>query len=194
MSDDSSSLNATLLAPSMVRLLGRVLSGLTGSAISGSQGASTAQVPPAGSLATETLATKPTKYQGKSLLVQAFGSGDLKIAHVFGFTHEGRYTPLQVPALFVVQGEGEMVQEGGKQIDPGRIGLAHLDGTLSFASDLRFWAYDSGDETMRLDVATGSLQQLLIDAEASMADGQERRIDLVGQGSRVVGRLGRGSY
>ena len=32
---------------------------------------------------------------------------------------------MQVPALFVVQGEGESVHDQNKQIDPGRIGLAH---------------------------------------------------------------------
>jgi hypothetical protein len=116
---------------------------------------------------------------------------DLRYAHIFAFTYEGRYTMLHAPALFMVRGAGEAVTDGKGIVDPARIGLANLDGTIVFASDLQFWIYDRSDLTIRLDISSGSLQQLLIDAETGT---HGRRIDLVGQEGSFSARLGQGTY
>ena len=105
---------------------------------------------------------------------------------------------MHVPALFLVHGEGELLGRQARtteEIDPARLGLAHLEkGNLTFASDLRFWAYDRGDETIRLDVSAGTLLQLVIDAETGPAGGQGRRVDVFGQEGSAHARLARGSY
>ena len=101
---------------------------------------------------------------------------NLRIAHIFGFTFAGRYIPLHVPALFVVRTDGELVVY---PLDPGQLGLAHVDDTVRFPADFRIWAYDSGNETIRLDFTIGTLQKLVIDAETGHGSGQAR-VDFVG--------------
>jgi hypothetical protein len=103
-------------------------------------------------------------------------------------THGGRYTPFHSPTLFVVKGQGDDVRSGNDDVDPARLGLAHLNGTITFASDLKYWTYDSSYQTMRLDMSSGTLQQLVIDSEAGGAHG--RRIDLVGQEGSFSARVG----
>ena len=65
-------------------------------------------------------------------------------------------------------------------------------GTITFASDLKFWFYDPSAQIIRLDISSGTLQQVVIDAETGGAHG--RRIDLVGQESSFSARLGQGTY
>lgn len=166
----STDLNATLLATTMVRLLGRTLGGFV----------------PAGGKALKI----PKEYLGDSQLVDTLKSEDLRIAHIFGFTFAGRYIPLHVPALFIVQGGGETVTT---PVDPQQLGLAHVDGTVKFPADFQFWAYDSGNETIRLDFTLGTLQKLVIDAETGHGGGQAR-VDFVGAEGQFAARLGRGSY
>jgi len=172
MSEESKSeqFNTSLLAPSAVRLIGREFFALNP--------------------AMPAKAEKDPGYKGQSL-PRALEGGNLKLAYIFAFTHEGRYTPFHSPALFFVKGPGEDVKPG-KDIDPARLGLAHLDGTITFASDLKYWIYDRSDQTIRLDLASGTLQQLVIDSETGGAHG--RRIDLVGQESSFSARLGQGNY
>jgi hypothetical protein len=191
------SINTTLLAPSTVRLFGRVLR-LGGEAAGPKEAQQGGGVQRAAEDPKVLIPVKQEGYLGASQLVEAMKRGELRLAHIFGFTHEGRYTPMHVPALFLVHGEGVPLKEEGKEneeIDPARLGLAHLEkGNLAFASDLRFWAYDRGDETIRLDVSTGTLLQLAIDAETGPAGGQGRRIDVFGQEGSAHARLARGSY
>jgi hypothetical protein len=172
MPDMPDSLNKTMLAPSTVRIFGRVLPWLT--------------VPDV-----EQKVALPKEYRARSPLSLALQGEDLKFAHVFAFSHEGRYTPLQVPALLLVHGPGDDVMDGSGTVDPARLGLAHL-GTITFASDLKFWLYDPSAQIIRLDISSGTLQQLVIDAEAGGAHG--RRIDMVGQESSFSARLGQGTY
>jgi len=165
-------INASLLAPSTVRLFGRQLIALAPVAKRAAQ------------------VTEDPGYKGKSLLADLLKETDLHLAYIFAFSYEGRYTPFHTPALFLVKTPGDAVVEG-KDIDPARLGLAHLDGTITFASDLKYWTYDRSDQTIRLDLASGTLQQLVIDSETGGAHG--RRIDLVGQEGSFSARLGQGN-
>lgn len=112
------------------------------------------------------------------------------LASIHAFSCEGRYTQFRTPALFLVTDLGELVWDDGK-LRPERFGLPHLDRNIEFASDLRFWTYDRGAHTVRLDMSAGTVQRLVIDVEAGGAQG--RRIDLVGQESTFMGRLAAGN-
>jgi hypothetical protein len=114
-----------------------------------------------------------------------------KLAHVLAFSNEGRYTPFRTPALFLVSTDGHKVWEGNK-VDPARLGLAQLDQSMVFASNLRFWTYDRSAYITRLDMSSGTLQRVVIDLETGSAQG--RRIDLVGQEGSYTARLGQGHY
>jgi len=91
-----------------------------------------------------------------------------------------------------VEGVGTSVFHPPGVIDPAQLGLAQLDGTITFATDLVFWIYDRADLIIRLDLNSGTLQTLVIDAETG--GGRGRRIDLVGQDGSFSGRLGQGRY
>jgi hypothetical protein len=174
-------INKTILAPSTIRLLGWVLSGIDG-----------ALGPAAGSLVSARATQQQLDddhYKSESLLVKTLTDDDRVLAHILAYTYGGALTPLHVPALFLLRGPGDDVVHAGRTIDPGRIGLAHLDTTVAFASGLKFWTYDQSDQTVRLDVSSGTLQQLVINAETGGAHGRGR-IDLVGQNGSFSGRLG----
>src|SRR5262249_31206714 len=96
-----------------------------------------------------------------------------RFARIYGFSFEGHYYDLPRPSLFLVHGNGTLA-EGP---DPSnsfesqrwtrapssadRTGLGSQTG--SFASDIRVWAYDKSDFSIRLDAMTGPLDQILLD-------------------------------
>jgi hypothetical protein len=192
----SASLNRTIFAPSAVRLFGRVLMGTTGPQPGGRRGAGAAAAAPGPGgvsvAAPGNIATALPDYARRSLLFQSLDVGNLNIAHIFAYSYEGSYKPLHVPATFLVEGVGTSVFHPPGVIDPAQLGLAQLDGTITFATDLVFWIYDRADLIIRLDLNSGTLQTLVIDAETG--GGRGRRIDLVGQDGSFSGRLGQGSY
>lgn len=111
------------------------------------------------------------------------------LANILAFSHDGRYTPFHSPALFLMRDEGEWVWEHNK-VDPARLGLAQLDQSMVFASNLKYWICDRSAYLTRLDMSAGTAQLVVIDLETSGAQG--RRIDLIGQGSSFMARLGQG--
>ena len=194
----SDAINRTILAPSAVRLFGRVLMGATaprvGDATKKGRADPPEETPGPGGLSVAApggIADALPDYAGRSLLFQSLEGDNLNIAHIFAYSYQGSYKPLHVPAAFLVQGVGESVRHAGG-VDPARLGLAQLDGTITFAKDLVFWIYDRADLILRLDLNSGTLQTLVIDAETG--GGHGRRIDLVGQDGSFSARLGQGSY
>ncbi|MBD0270590.1 MAG: hypothetical protein ICV73_01550 [Acetobacteraceae bacterium] len=111
-----------------------------------------------------------------------------RLARIFGFSFEGHYFALRAPALFLVHGEGIPVQTGDA-IAFQQIGVAYKEQT--FANNLHLWLYDRSDMTVRLDIGTGTLQEMLIDPESGGT--ARRRMDLVGLESGNWGRSPRGS-
>ncbi len=86
------------------------------------------------------------------------------LARIYGFSYEGRYTPLSRPAIFLVHGDGTPAVDGDSAAQPVDLtGKAY--GTGIFASDIMVWEYDRGDFSLRLDVNSGPLERILIDAE-----------------------------
>jgi hypothetical protein len=117
------------------------------------------------------------------LLARQLTSEDATIARIYAFSFQNEFFELVRPALFVVNGEGEFPlrnQDRDNPDDPGRdlddiwkqrdygypaglTGVAQSGGNV--ATDLRVWAYDRDDYSLRLDIMTGSFDRILIEHE-----------------------------
>jgi hypothetical protein len=92
-----------------------------------------------------------------------------KLARIYGFSYFGRYTPLSRPVIFLVHAEGEEVSAGGgaktliNAMPLDQSGVAAKDWVLP--PDIRVWEYDRGDFSLRLDIDSGPLERILIEAE-----------------------------
>jgi hypothetical protein len=98
-----------------------------------------------------------------------------RIARIYAFSYEGHFYDLAKPALFLVHGPGEPAEIA---IDDPKLKRASrapesADKTgvaatgLSFSEDIQVWPYDKSDLSIRLDVETGTLEQILLDVELS---------------------------
>lgn len=92
-----------------------------------------------------------------------------RFARIYGFSYEGHYYDLPTPALFLVHGEGKQAEDI-PEADYVARGPGSADKTgvgaqgYSLSSDMRVWAYDKADFSMRLDVETGPFEQILLEA------------------------------
>jgi hypothetical protein len=84
-----------------------------------------------------------------------------QLARIYGFSYAGRYTPLSRPALFLVHGGGTAIPTDAVTTDIS----GQADNRREFLSDIKVWEYDRGDFSLRLDLDSGPLERLLIDAE-----------------------------
>ena len=88
-------------------------------------------------------------------------------ARIYGFSYEGRYYDLPWPTLFLVHGPGEPAETPPEPRvsrapeEPDHSGMAAQD--FSFADNLMVWSYDRADLSIRMDVDSGSLEQILLD-------------------------------
>ncbi len=105
-----------------------------------------------------------------------YPSGDPQptLARMYGFSYEGHYYDLAKPIVFLVHGDGV-----NPESLPGSMGAEYrmargpdnsdLTGVAtqfgSFSSDIKVWAYDKGDFTIRMDIETGPFERILLDAE-----------------------------
>ena len=91
---------------------------------------------------------------------------DSCFARIYGFSYEGTYYELPNPTLFLVHGEGESATDDNSPgilasrapNDPSQSGVAAAD--FQIADDIRVWAYDKADYTIRMDVETGMFEQV----------------------------------
>lgn len=126
---------------------------------------------------------------------------DVWLAKIFAFSYEGAFQELYRPAIFLVHGEGLSPDDPApSNVDgeteyarlarsPGASslsGLGHQTGAL--AKDMKVWVYDKGDFSMRLDVDTGTLDDILLYAELDHDYGDGRS----GSGRSGSGRSGSG--
>jgi hypothetical protein len=98
---------------------------------------------------------------GHSLLNQLAADGSC-LARIYAFAYEGGYYELARSSLLLVHGDGAPI---GDPLTIERIGSAATSRT--FADDVRVWTYDKSDISLRLDVETGTLEKILLDAEAN---------------------------
>lgn len=115
--------------------------------------------------------TGSTKRGNNGHLDEQFGEGKEmpQFAKIYGFAHEGTYYDLPEPVIFLVHGPGVSATDGNlpgnlasrAPNDPSKSGVAAAD--YQIANDIKVWNYDKSDQTMRMDVSTGMLEQVLLD-------------------------------
>ena len=91
-------------------------------------------------------------------------AAEASFALIYGYSHQGQYYALAQPALFLVHGEGSPAGSSGT----ASTGLAARD--FAFESDIVFWDYDRADFSLRLDIDSGPLERILIEAEQQDGD------------------------
>lgn len=76
-------------------------------------------------------------------------------ARIYGFSYDGAYYEIPSPVLFLVKGGGKKAEEvpvpGPNPRDK------------KFVDDLRAWTVKRTDDTVRLDVAQGKFEDILLD-------------------------------
>ncbi len=127
---------------------------------------------------------------------------DARFARIYGFSYEGTYYELPNPTLFLVHGDGESATDGNNpgnlasrtSNDPSVSGVGAAD--FQIADDIRVWAYDKADYTIRMDVETGMIEQILLDVffgvEAPMVAGGRVAGGRVAGGRVAGGRVAGG--
>lgn len=121
------------------------------------------------------ISQQPTQRRGRNRQLEDQLAEDSLFARIYGFSYEGTYYDLPDPTLFLVHGEGVPatgVRGGPDQNAPGNLASrAPNDPSLSgvgaadyqIANDIRVWAYDKADYSIRMDAMTGMLEQVLLD-------------------------------
>jgi hypothetical protein len=168
----------SLLSPSRVLLYGRIVQGLN-----------IAQAVPL-----------PQGLGVNRHLLAQLGAAGAGIARIYGFSYEGHYYDMAKPALFLVHGPGALADppdgagpqpphrraaRAPAEVDFGGVGAT----AKSFADDMMVWTYDKGDFSIRLDVETGTFEQILLDVELST---DRLGLTFSGKSVRLRGPLGGG--
>ena len=92
-------------------------------------------------------------------LKQQLSHKDARLARIYGYSFEGHYYHLSQPVILVVHGKG--TSAAINKLDA--VGVEAPD--WGFTSDLRMWEYDKGDFSLRLDIESGPLEQILLETE-----------------------------
>ncbi len=111
--------------------------------------------------------------------------GDARLARIYGFAYDGTYYEMPEPTIFLVHGEGESATGGNlphgfklqtsndadapdttqqaarAPMNPSVSGVAAAD--YQMANDIRVWNYDQADYTIRMDIAAGQIEDVLLD-------------------------------
>lgn len=188
----------TLLSSSEVLLFGRVLKDIKFSHT------------------TDTNHPGKAKGKGKNKFLGHQLDKDAKLARIYAFSYEGAFYELPAPTIFVVHGDGDSPTSwkdpgGGlgppdrDQNAPGGLasrtpnnpdlsGVAAAD--FQLADDILVWPYDKADYSVRMDVMTGQLEQILLDiyfeVEAPMVAGGRVAGGRVAGGRVAGGRVAGG--
>jgi len=158
----------TLLGASAVYLYGRVVSDLQ------------LVVPKLGDKELPEDRSRPARTGTNKFLQRQLRNRNAQIARIYYFAYEGGLFDLARPTLFLVHGGGISADSPPpddqlfKRLSrsPGRAtrtGLGRQVG--SFASDMMLWVYDKGDFSMRLDMDTGTFEQILLASESGESAG-----------------------
>jgi hypothetical protein len=148
----------TLLSPSNIILYGRVLEDIKIVEPSASNGGTRH----------DPFATSRTGINKE--LENQVTSGEAVLARIYGFSYEGSYSDLPRPAVFLVHGMGVPVTPGGgvkggpspsrAPGDPSLSGVVATD--IQWADGIKAWSYDKADQTIRMDTAAGTFEQVLL--------------------------------
>ncbi len=158
----------TLLSASNVLLFGRVVTDLEVVQTTGGRRSGQISHDPFNKV-------RQRESDGNRFLETAVDKNSARFARIYGVSYEGQFFDLSVPMLFLVHGDGDDAERvvnfsksgGGDERqsrapdEPSRSGLGAQD--FSFADDLKVWSYDKSDFTVRLDVDSGTFEQVLLD-------------------------------
>lgn len=132
----------TLLSPSGVLLFGRKLEDLT----------LNYQAPDGGG-------DKPPGRSGDNLFLQKqLAHADAGFARIYGFSYEGHYYDLPRPVIMLVHGDGKTPKK-----DVDHTGVVVED--PEFNGGVMVWAYDQSDMSLRIEVDSGSISDILLQTE-----------------------------
>lgn len=123
------------------------------------------------------------KRRGKNKLMDRtlLDGKDSRFARMYAFSYDGRLYDLDPPVIFLVHGEGDdpenerpysgadpsrLVAEGRSMFE--KVGVAMPSGI--FARDIRVWSYDKSDFSIRMEVVSGMLDHILLEAELGQYD------------------------
>ena len=117
------------------------------------------------------------------------GTQRINVARIYAFSFEGSIYTLPKPSMFLVHGPGSIIDITGTNGGIAKAGRSSLDESGVFARewefssaanpggpnyDLRYWEYEKGDFSIRLDSEAGTFEQILLAAAlrsgADMAD------------------------
>ena len=177
-------INESILSTSAVYLFGRLISDITVVRNDPDEG------------------NRPDRVGQNNFLKNQLKAADSGLARIFGFSFEGTFYEMGRPAVFLVHGPGLDPDapppglEGVYRLarSPGRVtrtGVARHFG--AFAMDVRVWVYDKGDFSLRLDVETGTFEDILLAIENSAEGGFARSSGARSSGARSSGALARSS-
>lgn len=113
-------------------------------------------------------ASDPAHSGAPGHLAQQLAAKDPRLARVYGFGLAGVYHLLPTPALFLVHGPGAPAATLLAGLNPSSLpeagdkDRAPVPAGALLPEDLVVWSYDKADYTIRLDVQTGSFEQLLL--------------------------------
>jgi len=97
------------------------------------------------------------------------------LARIYAFSFEGGTYSMPKPAIFVVHGIGRHIDanifRGGKS-SVDEAGLVAKDWEFAGDADLRYWEYEKGDFSLRLDTEAGQFDQILL--QAALRAGSDR--------------------
>lgn len=110
-----------------------------------------------------------------------------KLARIYGFSFQGNYFKLSAPTILLVYGDGTLMKRDMQGATLGEIGIEFKD--EFFAGDVWMWTALELDFSVRIDISSGWLSEILIAPEATEAS----NVTGTGDGStdgrnRVVGR------
>lgn len=127
-----------ILSASQIKLYGRVFDGFG--------------VGPADNIPPNTTGTNDLNIQ--------INKKDAKFARIYGYAFEGTYYKLPQPYLYLVHGDGEPVPERPNATSIDQWGVEIKDAV--FADDIRLWRYDKVDMSVRCEITSGTLEEILL--------------------------------
>lgn len=97
---------------------------------------------------------------GNKLLENRLLEKEAGLARIYGFSFDGQYTKLCRPSVFLVHGPGRSRLEN-RPASVTNWGTEIKD--FQFADNVRVWEMDKEDLTLRIDVESGFLSDILLD-------------------------------
>jgi uncharacterized protein YjbI with pentapeptide repeats len=146
----------SLLSPDLIKLIGRPIAELQLNIPGGAGGAANVQA-----------------LGGNQFLRAQLNAANASLARIYGFSFEGHYYDLTKPVIMLVHGPGEPITwppavGAPPPVPPAPAPTVDQAGEAvrdwDFSADLRYWEYEKADFSMRLDVTTGTLEQILLEA------------------------------